>query len=542
MKLIRLILISFFCAFVLPGMVYAHTITVNTSNVDPLIQILGLNWIEGDTQTYELDAGTYYLNSAPGGRFASFTLESDGSITYEPQDSITVSGQIGNHTISVVGYPITIDAVGLSQDIAFGYWPHTGSFLGWTVSGTSRSYNLIADTDGVYELYTYDTHKFAEFGIDKEGKVFYDSIYVGILDGAGTAIVEPIGHPVTVDALNNAQKIGLNYWAHGGQFLGWTESGTTRIFNLVSSSEAAYQYRLYTYDTYEFARFGIDPSGDVYYDAKYDGILAGAGTTTLDPIGHPVTINALNNAQKIGLNYWAHEGQFLGWTESGTTRIFNLVSSSEAAYQYRLYTYDTYEFARFGIDPSGDVYYDAKYDGILAGAGTTTLDPIGHPVTINALNNAQKIGLNYWAHGGQFLGWTESGTTRIFNLVSSSEAAYQYRLYTYDTYEFARFGIDPWGDVYYDAKYDGILAGAGTTTLDPIGHPVSADATEISLQIGISYWHNPGFQGWTDSGITRVYNLVASSEASNEYRLYTYQTHQFAQFGVDSEGKVIMIR
>ena len=107
-------------------------------------------------------------------------------------------------------------------------------------------------------MYAYNTHKFAEFGIDSNGKVYYGAEYEGVLSGTGTTAVNPIGHPVAVDAMQVTQSnlyVGSKFLPG---YLGPTGPGSINIYKLVANGN--YQYKLYAGNSL-LGQFGVNEVG-----------------------------------------------------------------------------------------------------------------------------------------------------------------------------------------------------------------------------------------------------------------------------------------
>ncbi|MFC1604706.1 hypothetical protein ACFL5F_06725 [Planctomycetota bacterium] len=348
MKTANQILCAVLLVVVFSPCVFAHDITIDASGVDTNIKLLGLEGTDfipsGEEATYSLSEGTYALESSQGGTFAAFRVGGDGVVQYDPEYIGVISGN-GTSTVKPIGHPVTIDATDVCQDIGFGDWNSSDSFLGWTATGTTRTYRLVANTQWDYALYVRLGFIFAFFSVNPDGTVHYNVAYEGVISVDGTSTVKPIGHPVTIDATDVCQDIGFGDWNSSDSFLGWTATGTTRTYRLVANTQ--WDYALYVRLGFIFAFFSVNPDGTIHYNVAYEGVISGNGTSTVKPVGHPVTIDATevvddgqSHSEDIAFGSWYVPESFLGWIESGEAKVYNLVANT--LYPYGLYSPHTY--------------------------------------------------------------------------------------------------------------------------------------------------------------------------------------------------------
>src|SRR5262249_38334863 len=128
----------------------------------------------------------------------------------------------------------------------------------------------------------------------------------------------------------------------------------------------------------------------------------------------------------------------------------------------------------FSLNPNGTVAYAPALEGILTGAGTPTLKVNGRTVTLDAtaltlpggaVDNAVLVRntapLAFTGLPGSYQFTDPSGGTPAVS-----------------------FTITPNGTVGYDPTLEGILTGAGTSTLKVNGRAVTLDATALTLPAG----------------------------------------------------------
>src|SRR5262249_24413757 len=139
-------------------------------------------------------------------------------------------------------------------------------------------------------------------------------------------------------------------------------------FSLLTSAASGYGGYVY---------FSIDNQGTVHYDPTLEGVLSAAGTSTLTINGTTVTIKpsaALTLAAGLNLNYDYAHAYALGPPFSATLLPGNSILVS-AASGYG-------GFVLFSIDNQGHVGYGHELEGVLSGAGTSTLNVNGATITI----------------------------------------------------------------------------------------------------------------------------------------------------------------
>jgi len=245
-----------------------YSITINCSGVDNQIRIYGMDYIpQGGIQEFVLEQGSYSLCSGHVGHFAWFEVTSSGVVSYDSLLEGSVFLGEGTSMLTVVGHSVTINATGVDQQIGFGNWHYTNSFLGWIEPGTTKTYNLVVTGQYKYSLWTYLTLHFATVEVQSTGVITYDESQIGIIEGNETNVLTIIGHPITI----NATDVDLGSWSYSLSFLGWTEPGTTRTYNLVVNGNR--KYDLWAYLTNQFATFEVQPTGVITYDESQIGII-----------------------------------------------------------------------------------------------------------------------------------------------------------------------------------------------------------------------------------------------------------------------------
>ncbi|MHA1235925.1 MAG: OmpL47-type beta-barrel domain-containing protein [Promethearchaeota archaeon] len=229
-----------------------HSITVDATGVD---QAIGLGywgstdsfmgWTEpGNTTTYNLVASgqnsryTYSLWTWVTWRFTSFDILPTGAIFYDNSHVGVIEGN-GTNTVKPVGHTVTIDTSEIDVQIGIQNWRYPESFLGWTEARGLRTYNLVVSeyTPHKYSLYANYGNLYIHFTVKASGDITYDDTYEGILKGNNTAILTPIGHPITVDNTQMTKNVSVSWVGDPYHFLGFTEPGETRTYYLIANTQ-----------------------------------------------------------------------------------------------------------------------------------------------------------------------------------------------------------------------------------------------------------------------------------------------------------------
>ena len=365
--------------------IIGHPITIDATDVDQDIAfeywaLTGsfMGWTKaGNTTTYRLVANGQYdysLYTYFTHLFTYFRVLPTGAIYYDTTQLGVIKGN-GTNIVRVIGHPITIDATDVDQDIAFEYWALTDSFMGWTKAGNTTTYRLVANGQYDYSLYTYFTHLFAYFRVLPTGAIYYDTTQMGIIEGNGTTTIKPIGYPITIDATEVDQHIGLGYWALTASFMGWTDPGTTRTYRLVANPNVSggLAYRLYVANAHWFADFAVKPTGSLWYTEAFEGVVKGNNTSTITPIGHPITVDNTQTTLRAGVSHPGNPDLFLGYTEPGETRTYYLVANTQYPFsvylensgvgQFRVYSNKTCSPNEFPT-VAGTIFIYYNYDDV----------------------------------------------------------------------------------------------------------------------------------------------------------------------------------
>nr|MDO8112626.1 hypothetical protein [Candidatus Sigynarchaeota archaeon] len=338
----------------------------------------------GGTRTYYLPTGpNFAVSTFPGGSFpsnTSITVTATGMVSYAPGiDGIVYNG-LGTSRLTIIGYPMTLDATCLSLTASIAYTePLT------TGTGGTRTYYL--PTGVLFRASTFPGGIFptsTAFMIKSNGRISYDPAIDGVVfNGIGTTRLIIIGYPMTLDATG----LSLNSYIAYTDF--WTGIGGTRLYYLPTGVP----FRVATYPGGEFptnTSFTMLSNGMVSYDPAIDSIVFhGVGTTILTIIGYPITLNATG----LSVNSYIAGTEPMA-TGIGGTRIYYLPTSV----LFRVGTTPGGYFpsnTSFRVTSSGKVSYDLVLDGLVfRGYGTTVLSFVGVLVLLDLSSSSASGTIN----------------------------------------------------------------------------------------------------------------------------------------------------
>jgi hypothetical protein len=355
-----------------------------------------------------------------------FTINTDGTVGYDPALEGVLTGA-GTSTLTVKGRTITVDTRAL---------PIPSLELDNIAIIKNDAPFTFTGLPGVQSLVDYaGAGAIVHFTINADGTVSYNPALEGILTGAGTQTLTVRGVTVTIDTRPLSEGILLLDDAT------YTHSDALTTFTGLPGP----LYLLDAYGAGALVRFTLNPDGTVTYDPALEGILTGAGTQTLTVRGVSVTVDTrplsegiLLLDQKITTNKDAPT------TFTGLPGLLFL--SDYTGGGARVY---------FTLNADGTVSYDPALEGILTGAGTSTLTVHGVSFTIDTTQQTIPV-LDLDSHlfvsntaPATFVGLP--GTLFLWDYAGSGIRFY--------------FTLNPDGTVDYDHSYDDILSGRGTHTL-----------------------------------------------------------------------------
>jgi hypothetical protein len=377
-------------------------------------------------RTYRLWPDLHLVLTSSGHRIP-FTVTDNGKVAYDASRAGMFTGS-GTTTLVVHGFSVTLNVTDLD-------------YLNPTINGVPAGPKLrtLGLLPGPHNLVVGDRAS-STFTVTDTGKIQYEPRLEGILTGAGGTTLTVHGFRVTLDATE------IDYAGFGVN----GTTGTTERVHVFRLLPGAHYLVVSNRASYPFT---ITDSGKVQYDPKYEGVYTGNGGTTLAVHGFQVTLDATEiDYLRVGIS-----GTYQNWERSHVFRLLPgphyLVVNSRAS-------------EPFTITQDGKVQYDPKYEGLYTGSGGTTLAVHGFPVALDVTD------LDYANVTVGGISWGVPRPPRTYRLVPGAHHV------DAGNAVHVPFSVSAGGKVLYDAKYEGLLTGAGGTTLAVHGFQITIDATE----------------------------------------------------------------
>jgi hypothetical protein len=230
---------------------------------------------------------------------------------------------------------------------------------------------------------------------------------------------------------------------------------SSQLLTLIAGSHTLSDFALGT-----SVSFTVSETGAVSYDTALEGVLTGAGTSTLTLQGRTITIDTRRlSIPELSLNNDLIVTNTAPFVLSGLPGSYTLADNA-----------GTGNSVSFSLMPRGSVSYAAKFQGILTGNGSSTLTVLGRTITIDTrrlsipslvLNNTLVV-----TNTAPFV-FTGLPGTQTLSDNAGSHASVQFTL-----------ALD--GSISYAAKLQGILSGNGTRALTVLGRTIQIDATALN--------------------------------------------------------------
>jgi len=382
-----------------------------------------------------------HLNLAPGthtlttplGQKLTFVVTGDDRVDYDHSEDGTLTGR-GTSTVAVHGFSVLVDATDVD------YANVTVTATGWPAPQQILLRRLLP---GAHSVVTSGGIS-VPFTVTGTGRVEYAAGVAGLLTGAGGTTLAVHGLPVTI---NDADLSYANTTLYG---TGWRTHQVVRTYRLLPSATSVVT------SGGPSLPFTVTGSGRVDYAAGLAGLLTGAGGTTLALHGLGITVDDAD------LSYDNTTLYGTGWRAHQVVRTYRLWPGASSVVTTSGNT------VPFSVTGTGLVGYAAGLEGLLTGAGTTTVAVHGFPITLDMTDlgyaNATVSGVAFGV----------PRPVRTLRLLPGTHNVIANGGYT------VPFTVTTTGKVQYDPKPQGILTGAGTTIVAVHGFPITVDVTDLA--------------------------------------------------------------
>ncbi|HEY0641127.1 MAG TPA: hypothetical protein VGD67_26140 [Pseudonocardiaceae bacterium] len=192
--------------------------------------------------------------------------------------AVGAAGLLAPSAAAQAEFQVEIDARGLAARL-FSVYPMTG-FLD---SAVVQTVTLPSGVD--HRIWTYSPAADFMFRVDGAGNIDYPAEFEHFLDGDGTNRLTLVGLPVTVDA-RYLPGLGVLPVQAGNTRDDFISHETVRLL-----PSTVYYWQQGSGRTVNF-RAALRRDGTWWYDARFDGYMAGRGTGTLTFYGYPLIVDA----------------------------------------------------------------------------------------------------------------------------------------------------------------------------------------------------------------------------------------------------------
>jgi hypothetical protein len=276
----------------------------------------------------------------------------------------------GTTTLTIGGFPITIDGTTLDHDLTPYNLEGNVSVLSRNSTHTLR---LVPGKDYKFQ----PSHLFPanfKFEVTLSGKINYDTIYNDFLDGRGSTTLTIRGFEITIDGTTLDHDLEPYYLDGNVSVL---SRYRTHTLKLVPGQDYKFQ------PSYLFPanfKFEVTLSGKINYDpSEYALCLGGLGTSTLKILGCAITIDGTALSHDLKLYYISGNTNILTRDRPHYLKLvpgqyYKLLPSSEVL---------AYPVFKFEVTTSGTVTYDSSNVLFLGGGGSSVLRVGGFSFTLD---------------------------------------------------------------------------------------------------------------------------------------------------------------
>lgn len=299
--------------------------------------------------------------------------------------------------------------------------------------------------------------------VSELGTIEYDSALEGVLRGAGTCELTVVGANIDFDASAlTAPELMLSAVTQDLP----THDGVQSL----SLLPGAHHLRYITGPGSKHAQvdFSVTASGTVEYDAALEGVLQGAGTSTLTVRGVDFELDATPlSVQSLNLQSVDAKLQ---------TDVVQTLTVLPGSHRLRCKSADQEASAVFTVSAEGIVGYEPELENVLSGAGSHRLTVDGATFQLDAsaltvLSVDLKAVASLDPSAGLHTLSVLPGTQTLHYIGGNGGAGFAEVL----------FDVSSNGIVDYDASFASVLSGQGTNTLVVEGATIHLDATPLSV-------------------------------------------------------------
>jgi hypothetical protein len=456
--------------------------------------------------THDLSPGLYTLYDLHNTvAKVTFTVARNGSVVYGSSENPVLSGS-GTNTLTIKGCTITVDATALSLNIVdidynSGYFQTDKTFEATVLPGNGL---ILGDIAGLGSV---------TFNLSDNDEISYLGSEDQVLSGSGTNTLTVKGCPITVNATALSLSL-LDINARSDLFQ------TDKPFQ---ATVLPGKGLFLDDDGSQYVTFNVSDNDKLSYSTAENGVLSGAGTSTLTIDGRTITINAtalsiptlIINGNSVDFQT---DASFKATVLPGNN--YNLLDAGNSLGAY----------VTFSVAANGTVTYPASENGVLAGSGSTTLTVKGCKVNFNATDlSLTEVILNEEL---------DFSTTSKFSTTLLPGTNY---VLGADTDTYFTFTVQDNDTVSYNSIFQSahILGGQGTNKLTIYGEKIKVDATalykngitsftiagdptSLSTQTVQSLNLLPGWQSFSDT--STQFNFLAElvNPATGAYDLVDY--------------------
>lgn len=387
----------------------------------------------------------------------------------------------GTNTLTVHGFPITIDGRSLSHDLNTNwYYASTGSN---TLSrNTTHQVNLLPLNAPAYVFSLPSGDRgLGAFNVTSDGAIEVDSLSTRVFAVSGN-ILTVVGFPITVDGRGLPYDLDTGGWYRDDDGSTILSRTTTHQVTLMPLYFAMYRFWSPAGE-WGAAVFNVEPDGSLDVNAVCSRTFAVSGTT-LTVTGFPITIDGTAVPHDLDTGGWYVDDTGSTALSRTTTHQVTLLPLQSPAYRF-LSPAGEWTAAAFNVTLDGSLDVDDQYAQTFAGTGGDLLTVSGVPLTIDGTLLSHDLDTDGWYvddTGSTVLSHTTAHQICVLPLRSP---AYRFRSIM-GVWSAGAFNVSADGQVLVDPEYQ-LMFQAGQNTLNLTGGLVNFDAMGLPHDLMIPW-------------------------------------------------------